>query len=194
MIKIIKVKKFFKQPRKIKLLLISIIIIYFMSFSITFFVVSSSFYYSITRIHIPDDYLLITLDPSSPRFETSYTIYNKDGLDFTELNLNLTVKLEYIENVTYSLLKQKLFNKFLKLNIPAFTIVSDILIGSNECFYYDTIQEYWNTVANTTEIRFFMDLDISGKYCLGTIPFHLSIKDFEVGKSSGCENCGGGIL
>lgn len=184
-------KEIFKNPKKLKLLLLSIIIIYFVSFSLGFFIVSNSFYNSITRIYIPDDYMLMSLDPNNPRFEASYTIYNKNGFDFTTLEMNMTMKVEYVENVTFSTVKAEVFNKLLTIHVPAFTVVSDIFLGGNESFNLLQLQEYWDTVANVTETKMIMDLDISGRYCLGTIPFYIKIRNFEVGKSNGCENCGG---
>lgn len=119
------------NPKKVQKIIISLIILYFIIFAINYTLIASSLAQSLGKIRIPHDFFVVSLDPEDPWLEASYVVPNQNLYDFTELSLNLSIDIEYEENTTYSIIKERIFSKRVVLHIPPFTSVLDIFKGGN---------------------------------------------------------------
>lgn len=172
------IEKIKKMPRKklVSRILLILILIYSLGFTSLFIGLSLSLFTTLESINIPDSYLMISLVPENPSLNTSYRISNKGFSDISDFTVDFKVNLMYFEMYSDNETQKEIFFKSEKVNkIDPWQNYESNIEGSSEFFNETNLYSFWNNVNLSRPFYYILDINITGKYCLGIIPFRINI-------------------
>lgn len=180
-----KIREMQRKKLVCKILLL-IILIYSAIFSSIFLGLSLSLFETIGSISIPDDQLLISLVPENPLLRTSYKISNKGFSDVSNLVINFKVDIYYFEMGNNSETRDNLFFKTEKVRkVDPWQRFESNLEGGSEFFNLEKLNYFWRNANLSKPFFYILNINITGKYCLGLMPFKIVINDL----SPECPTC-----
>lgn len=158
--------------------LLLIIVLYSIIATSVIFSVSVSVFKTIENMKIPDD-LLISLIPEDPLLQASYKINNQGFSDISNLVIDLKVDLYYSEDYTNNEIREQLFFKRETVaKIDPWQNYEATLEGGSEHFNVTVIELFWDNANFSKPISYLLDINITGNFFLGLIPFKIAINDF----------------
>jgi hypothetical protein len=173
-----------KKSKLVSLTFFIFILVYGLSFSVLFSFAMNSVFNIIKSVKVPDGYYISNLDPSDPRFETSFSIRNEGFTEITDLSINISESILYFENNSSEVCKIKIFQKQIIIgNVmqgAAFTRIIHINYSDFNIGLLSTFESTANFSLGYQEI---LDIDIQGRYFNKLIPFKISINSL-------CLTCG----
>lgn len=158
--------------------LLLVILIYSIVFISVFFSLSISLFKTIGSINIPDKYLSISLVSENPSLNASYSISNKGFSDTSNLVIDFKVDLYYFELYNENGTRENLFFKTEKVKkVNPWQHYESVIKGDADYFNKPNLFYFWNNVNLSKPFSYILDINITGKYCLGFIPFKIIIND-----------------
>jgi hypothetical protein len=162
-----------KKLRKTELVNYSILIsilIYSTIFGFWFSGLSSGVINTIESIIIPNGYFNASLSSSNPVF-----------YDLTDLNINLSLDVKYFEKITNDETLKTVFIRNENIGvIPALQLYENIIKGEENDFKLDSLVDFESNANMSRIIRYFLRVEISGRFFYNSIPFKLNIKEIDL--------------
>jgi len=174
-----------KRTKLISYILLIIILIYGLSFSILFIIVSNSVLKTIGSIRIPYDYYLGNLDPSNPELEFSFRIKNMGFTDIADFSISVSEDLLFFEQLNETERRVTIFHQ-----IEYYGTISPmknfirIFVGNDTNFNKVVLNNFWDKVNLSKGVRDLLTIEMKGYTFFGLVPFKILIDDF-------CIVCGG---
>jgi len=157
--------------------LLLIIVIYSVIFASVVFSLSASVFKTIENMKIPD-HLMVSLVPEDPLLQASYKIPNKGFSDISNLVIDLKVDLCYSEEYTNNEIREQLFFKSETVTkINPWQNYEATLEGGSEYFNVTVIELFWDNVNFSRPVFYLLDINITGSFWFGMIPFKVIIDD-----------------
>ncbi len=173
-----------KKLRKTELVNYSILIsilIYSTIFGLWFSGLSSGVINTIESIVVPNGYFNASLSSSNPSLEISFSINNEVFYDLTDLNINLSLDVKYFEKITNNETLKTVFIRNENIGvIPALQLHENIIKGEENDFKLDSLVDFENNANMSRIIRYFLRVEISGRFFYNSIPFKLNIKEIDL--------------
>ncbi|MFW9821593.1 MAG: hypothetical protein ACFFE4_01575 [Candidatus Thorarchaeota archaeon] len=174
-----------EKKKLVNRVLLFVMIIYSLVFTGLFLSLSGSLNRVINDISIPDDYFLVSLEPSSPLLRVSYRVAN-EGFDITSIIIDFKVDLLYNENYNNTERRDIIFLKReIVTKINPWQNYRAFIEGGDGFFNIVNLNHFWANANLSRSVFFIFDINITGKYWLGFIPFTIQIKNF----NPKCQSC-----
>jgi hypothetical protein len=166
--------------------LLLVIVAYIIIFATTVFSLSLSVFGTIENMKVPDS-LMISLVPEDPLLQASYKIPNNGFSDISGLIIDLRVDLCYSkQNESNEIREELFFKRETVARINPWQNYEATLEGGLEFFNVTVITNFWKS-ANFTELVFYLlEINITGRFSFGMIPFNIMINDL----NPSCSTCG----
>lgn len=170
-----------KKSKLISYFLLFVIIVYSLTFAILYFSVSIALIHTINSIRIPDNYILINLDPLNPHLKLPFTVTNKGHFELSKFRINVSINIMYYTISNNTKVEREIF-----MNCQDFKDVgpkqkfSAIFEGNAIYFEIYALEDYWANANFSSEIIYFFNIKITGKYFLNLIPFKIEINNLSL--------------
>jgi hypothetical protein len=177
-----------EMPRKklVNRVILLVILIYSIVFTSLIFSLSISLFKIIGGIRIPEN-LIISLVPESPLLRASYSVSNDGFSDVSNIIIDFKVDINYFEMDNDTETRADLFFKSEGINrINPWQNYEAFIEGGSEYFDISNLQYFWNNANLSKPFYYILNINITGKYCLGIIPFRINIKNL----NPDCPTCG----
>jgi len=121
----------------------------------------------------------VSLVPSDPLLRASYKIPNKGISDISNLRIDFKVSIQYYENYNNSERREGIFYKIENVKkINPWENYKGFIEGGSEYFNTSNILSFWDNANLSMPVFYILDINITGRYCLGIIPFKIMINNF----------------
>ncbi|MFW9989351.1 MAG: hypothetical protein ACFFC3_11905 [Candidatus Odinarchaeota archaeon] len=181
---LIKRLKLMKRSQFISIILLTIILVYGLTYSLVFILISNSLLNTIGSIRIPNGYYYSDLEVQNPVLEFSFRIDNNAFIDINELYVNIIEYVLFFENYNNTEKRLLVFQENKIYNrIPAGQSYEDFFIGNKSNFDNNSLKNFLTNINATKGIRTLLDIEIGGSLYYKLVPFQVKFKDF-------CPTCG----
>jgi len=174
-----------RKSKLISYIILLIILLYGISFSILFFVISDSILKTIGSIRIPYDYYYGDLDPSSPRLDFSFKIKNMGFTEITDFSVSISEDLIYFEQFNNTEKRVTIFHQLEYYGtIPPMKDYIRLFSGIETNFNKVFLSDFWDKANFSKGVKDLLTIEIKARTFFGILPFRILIEDF-------CAVCGG---